>query len=224
MNRHGSFDDKDDASDADETSGVTSLAPVPVKTTRLNGFDFDRTHFFDVSTLLERGKAIAARAQASEHARAEATAPSAEQPLPALPVRPSIWRQFREASLARQASAIMLPLLIGLLLVKPVFKKPEPPSAGQPVPSALSAVHTPNVLAPAPEPEPEPVLAPTAAEPPPSLPRGVTLEKAAVDAVAGGDFGRALTLYRELAGRSPNNAAYHQAVVVLERRQRAPAP
>lgn len=217
MNHYGSFDDKGEPSDADETSGVTSLAPVPVKTTRLNGFDHDSTQFFDVSRLLARGKAIAARAP---QPHAGPTAPSAEQPLPALPVEPSILQQFREASLARKASAIMLPLLIALLLFKPVFKKPKPASANEPAPSAPAAVRAPTVVAP----EPARVLAPTAPEPPPSLPRGVTLEKGAVDAVAGGDFGRALTLYRELCRRSPNNAAYREAVQVLERRLRGRGP
>jgi hypothetical protein len=64
----------------------------------------------------------------------------------------------------------------------------------------------------------------TPPQPAPTLPRGVSLEKAAADALAVGDFGRALGLYRELARREPTHAAYAHAVTILERRMRIPAP
>ena len=52
----------------------------------------------------------------------------------------------------------------------------------------------------------------------------MSLEKAAADALAAGDFGRALGFYRELARREPAHAAYAHAVTILERRVRVQAP
>lgn len=215
---------------AEPHSNVETLSPVPVKTMRLSGLtDEDRTQFFSTGALVERGKAVNVREQArleyergmaakaaDEAARAAAT-PVAPPPLDAsasLASKMGIWSQIRDASLARKASALLLPLLIVLLLFKPVFKQPKP--ADSPVPAAAT-VATPTVL-----PDP-PKLAVSPAQPP-TLPRGVTLEKAAVDAVAAGDFTRALALYRELGRRDPARRAYQDALSILERRARAQAP
>lgn len=217
MNHRGSFEDPQQGADGEETSGVTSLAPVPVKTMRLSGVsDSDRTAFFHVSTLLERGKALATRSQ-----QQPPPAPPGEQLTPALPTKPGIRQQIREASFARKASAVMLPLVAGMLLLKPVFKEPKSES---PPASAPASASSPAVAAPEPAASPQISLAATPPQPPPALPRGVSLEKAAVDAVAGGDFQRALTHYQELYRRSPDNAAYRQAQQILERRVRGQAP
>lgn len=224
MNQRGSFEDREQGADGEETSGVTSLAPVPVKTMRLSGVsDNDRTAFFHVSTLLERGKALATRSQQQHHQPpSAATAAPGEQLTPTLPSKAGIRQQIREASFARKASAVMLPLIAGMLLLKPLFKESKAERA--PASSALSAASPPAALAPEPAAIPQVSLAATPAQPPPALPRGVSLEKAAVDAVAGGDFERALAHYRELHRRSPDNAAYRQAVQILERRLRGQAP
>ena len=221
MNQRGSFDEERAGLEAEETSGVTSLAPVPVKTMRLSGLsDSDRTHFFHVSTLLERGKALAARDQQQ---LPPAPAPEAvvDEPIERF-VKVSLWQRVRDASFARKASAVVLPFVAGMLLLEPILKKPEPPSA--PPPAAQSAAPPLAAAALPAEPEPATALPTTAPEVPLTLPRGVSLEKAAVDAVAGGDFQRALTLYRELYRRSPSDAAYQQAVKILERRLRVQAP
>ncbi len=237
MNRRGShngnarFDEK-------ESSGVTRLAPVPVKTMRLSGLDDnDRTQFFSAGVLVERGKVVAAREQeraALEQARAAAAAAAmaaaARPPTPdhqSEPSKPGLVQQLRQASFARKATILLLPILLVLLLLKPVFKKPmqvaatAPGASAQALAIASLPVNPPAANAPA---AAAVALAATPPEPPPTLPRGVSLEKAAVDAVEAGDFGRALALYRELARREPQRAAYADAVKILERRVRAQAP
>jgi hypothetical protein len=74
------------------------------------------------------------------------------------------------------------------------------------------------------EQEPEQMLAPSPAEPPPALPKGVSLERAATDALSAGDFQRALASYRELSRREPTNAAYREAARLLERRSKVKPP
>ena len=208
MSRHGP--DNGASLDEEESSGVTSLAPVPIKTMRLSALqDADRTQYFSVNTLLERGKTVAAR----EQTRLSETPPPLAQQQPA---KPSIWQQIQQASLARKASALLLPLLISMLVLKPVFKKPKHGSA--PVPSAAASVALRSPALPTPK------LAATPPEPPPTLPRGVSLEKAAADSVAAGDFQRAGGLYRELLRREPKNAAYREALRILERRTQAHSP
>jgi hypothetical protein len=225
MNGRGPYNDNV-SFDAEESSGVTSLAPVPAKPTRLSGLDEnDRTQFFSVGALLDRGKAEAAREQvrvAREQVRAVMAAAAAASAVPHAsheprkPARAGILRQIREASFARKASALLLPLLIVLLSFKPVFKKPKQGAVRAP----LAVV----VTSPQPDAPPQLKLATTPAAPPPTLPRGVSLEKAAADAVAAGDFMRAVALYRELSRREPARAAYTDALAILERRVRAKAP
>jgi hypothetical protein len=218
MTRPGPYNDNA-SFDEEESSGVTSLVPVPVKPVRLSGLDEnDRTQYFSVGALLERGKAVAAREQ--ERGLHEPATPPAE-PLPGVPLEPGLLQQIRQASFARKASALLLPMLILLLVVKPVFKKPKHAAAPA---AATSAASLPSASASAPAPAVEPKLAATPAQPPPAVPRGVSLEKAAVDAVAAGDFTRALALYRELSRREPQRAAYKDAALVLERRVRAQTP
>jgi len=205
--------------EAEESSGVT-MAPVPVKPTRLDLDESDRTQYFSITALVERGKAVASRALPPV-----APAPSTERPhvttLPPEPgpKKPGILQQIREASFPRKASAVMLPLLIGLLLFKPLKKNPSPSAAD--TAETTTAMTTPKAVA---APEPEPQLAATPAEPPPTLPKGMSLERAAADAIAAGDFGRALALYRELSRRQPDNAAYREAARILERRAKDKLP
>lgn len=219
MSRHGPHNGA--SVDEEESSGVTSLAPVPIKTMRLSVLhDADRTQYFSVNTLLERGKTVAAREQVNS---AVGPPPSlariaevSETPPPMVkmqPPTPSIWQQVQQASWARKASAVLLPLLISMLVLRPVLKKPKHGSL--PAPSAAASVALPSPAFPTPQ------LAATPPEPPPTLPRGVSLEKAAADSVAAGDFQRASGLYRELLRREPQNAAYREALRILERRARA---
>jgi hypothetical protein len=221
MNRHGPHNGA--SVDEEESSGVTSLAPVPIKTMRLSGLhDADRTQYFSVNTLLERGRTVAAREQANSAVGPLSPARMAEvseTPAPmvkAQPPKPSIWQQIQQASLARKASAVLLLLLTSMLVLKPSFKKPRHGSL--PAPSAAASVALPAPALPTPQ------LAATPPEPPPTLPRGVSLEKASADSVAAGDFQRAGRLYRELLRREPQNAAYREALRILERRAPAPGP
>ena len=136
---------QDDADDS-EQSGVTSLRPVPVKPARLVDLaEGDSTHYFSASALLDRGKALAAQANEPAPPRAEPAALPAEAAPPrvveTVPQRPS-WRvQFQQASGARKAAAILLPLLCLALLLKPAFKLVRPPAAS--APSAPSAPDSP---------------------------------------------------------------------------------
>lgn len=207
------------------------MAPVPAKTLRLSELDeSDRTAYFSVTALMERGKAVAARSEpAAAPSQSELPpAPLATEPPHVTSVspeatpnsKPSILQQLRDASLPRKASLVMLPLLIGLLALNPVFKN-QPDAAGVPEPSASPAPVVPLHVT---ESAPLPLLAPTPAQPPPALPKGVTLERAASDALAAGDFPRALGFYRQLSRERPQNAAFNEAVRVLERRVREQQP
>lgn len=234
MNRRGPYND---AFDTEESSGVTTMAPVPAKTLRLSELDEkDRTAYFSVTALMERGKAVAAR---SEPPLPVAPPPAAHLP-PAppvesrqtpgldeevsLPLERGVLQQLREASPARKATLVVLPLLIGLLALKPVFKKDDAAAGVSPAPSA-AASHAPMSSQHVAESEQAPAaVAPTPAEPPAPLPKGVTLERAASDALAGGDFARALGFYRQLSRQNPEKAAYKEATRILERRQREKQP
>lgn len=210
-----------DAFDSEESSGVTTMAPVPAKTLRLSELDeTDRTAYFSVTALMERGKAVAARSEPPPEPLATESPPVAHVSPSAPPTpKPSALQQLRDASLPRKATLVVLPLLIGLLALNPVFKKPT--AAAAPEPSVSHAPVRPQRVA---ESEPATRIAPTPAEPPPVLPKGVTLERAASDALAGGDFQRALGFYRELSRREPGSAAYREAARILERRLREKQP
>lgn len=205
-----------EAFDSEESSGVTTMAPVPAKAVRLSELeDADRTAYFSVTALMERGKAVAAR---SETLAAESLVVTEPPPPPA--AAPGFIQQLREASLARKATLVVLPLLLGLLALEPSFGKPAA-AVLPPGPSATQAPARPQHVA---QPDLRARVAPTPAEPPPALPKGVTLERAASDALAGGDFQRALGSYRELSRREPGNVAYREAARILERRTREKQP
>ena len=199
--------------ETDESSGVTTLRPVPVKPARLLDLaESDSTTYFSASELLERGKALAAHSSESAPPPAEQV-PSGPEAAPA----PAGWiAQFQRASLARKACALLLPLLCLLLLTKPLLKESERAPASKP----SANVATPIVSA-----------QPKQAAPPPlanvetvALARGVTAAHAAADSVATGDFSRAATLYRELSRREPKNQAYREAARILSERTQPRAP
>ncbi|MDF3066781.1 MAG: hypothetical protein K0R38_2382 [Polyangiaceae bacterium] len=197
------------------------MAPVPAKTLRLSELDeSDRTAYFSVTALMERGKAVAARTQPpppiAEPARLASEPPLAAPVTTSAPpqAKPSILEQLRDASMARKATLVIMPLLIGFIAMNPVFEA-EMTGGASPQPSASHAPALPQHVG---ESDAQTRLAPTPAEPPPVLPKGVTLERAAADAIAGGDFQRALGFYRELSRRSPENASYREAARILERR------
>lgn len=218
-----------DAFDSEESSGVTStMTPVPAKTARLSDLDeSDRTAYFSVTALMERGKAVSAR---SEPPPAEA-APSAPRPESALPEQepalvpknPGILEQLRDASMVRKATLVVLPLLIALLAVTPIFKQAPPAESSS---SAVSSAQLPAVAHPqhVAQTDPKPLLAEAPAEPPPVPPKGTTLERAAADALAAGEYSRALGFYRELSRRDPNSVPYREATRILERRKREQQP
>jgi predicted component of type VI protein secretion system len=208
------------------------MAPVPAKTVRLSDLDeSDRTAYFSATALMERGKAVAARAepplapQAPPSAMAEPLAVEPPQVTTvtsdAIPTRkPGILQQLRDASPARKGMLIVLPLLLGVVAVEPWLTKAAETGAA-PAAAAARSMVVPQRVA---ESAPKPLLAPTPAEPPPAPPKGVSWERAASDALVGGDYPRALGFYRELLRRSPENAAYREAVRILERRAQGQKP
>jgi hypothetical protein len=202
-----------EAFESEESSGVTSMAPVPAKPLRLNDVDEkDRTAYFSVTALVERGKAVAARVEAERAVEPPPPPPAPEPPTATAAPSASLLQQLGEASLARKATLIVLALLLPVAAMTPVFD--EEPAAKAPAPA-----HTPPLERHAAEPAPSPSTA-APLEPLPALPKGVTLERAATDALAGGDFGRARRLYEELARQKPGVPAYREAARVLERRLR----
>jgi hypothetical protein len=201
--------------DIDESSGITTLWPAPVKSALLRDLaEGDSTQFFSASELLERGKALAA--QASE----PAPAPQPTQHVPsaseAAPQRPGWLTQFRRASVARKTSAFLPPLLCVLMLVRPVFKKTEHRGANASRPSIAAPV-----IPARPSPATPPPVAPRT---PLALARGVSLAHAAADSVATGDFARAAALYRELALHEPKSQVYVEAARILSERAQAHTP
>ena len=199
--------------DADESSGVTILQPVPAKPARLLGLsESDSTHYFSATELLERGKALAA------HTSEPIPSPAQQaRSAPETPRRGPGWlEQLREASLGRKLSALLLLLACVILLARPVLKKAEHHVASKP----KAAVAVPTIAT---EPK-RAVAAPSATASAFALPRGVTLAHAAVDSVATGDFSRATTLYRELSRREPTNQAYGVAARILSERAQARTP
>lgn len=213
----------------DESSGVTALSPVPVQPARFGDLsESDNTQYFSVKELMDRGKALAQDASPPAQAASQPPLPvystppvAAPVPAAAVPARPSALEQLRDASLARKAILVILPLLLALFVLKPPFKKRAPVAASPAVPAA-SAKAKPEPT-PAPLPESEPVVAEDV-EQPIKLGRGVTLQRAAADSVAAGNFEQALSAYRELARREPSNAAYAEAVRILSARVSSRVP
>jgi len=208
--------------ETDESSGVTTLRPVPVKPARLLDLaESDSTTYFSASELLERGKALAAHSSepAPPAAHSSEPAPPAIEPtasvLEAAP--PPGWRaQFQRASLARRTAAILLPLLCLLLLVKPQLEKLGRAPASKP----SSSVATTSAATPVQRAVPQPLASVETV----ALARGVTAARAAADSVATGDFSRAAALYRELSRREPRNLAYREAARILNERVQPRAP
>lgn len=205
--------------DDDESSGVTSLLPVANKPARFFELsEGDSTSYFSASELLERGKALAARtAEASAQPAVNAVPEPEPEPAPA-PERPGWFAEFRRASFARKATAILLPLLCVLWLAKPPFRRSDPKVVSKPSPSAAAPSASASEKAIVPQ------VASAAPDAPPVLPRGVTDARAAADSVATGDFSRALALYRELSRREPKNQAYREAARILGERAQTRAP
>jgi hypothetical protein len=159
----------------------------------------------------------------------------------------SFLQKFRALPRSRKMVYAALPICMLAFLI--IFEEDEPvqpaelaPSASAPSASA-SAPAPPASSAPTAAtqaPSPNPTAAPTAAgsgaplatdTPPPEdpapekpklAPGEVTKDRAAVDAVASGDFPKALKLYEELAKDNPDNEAYRRAVEILKRRTQAP--
>ncbi len=240
MTRVRSLDDH--AGRSQGSAGTAILSPVPVKPKPLGGpGDQDKTAFLPASKLFERGRAIAAFRQTGQLPRpAPSTSPSARASAAPLG-EVSALQQLRQASLARKLTVVVLPMLIGLLMFKPVFKKPK---AGRDAAAALVGAGQGQAVGPhsrdvvslqsdGPAASSPPTLSPSADVGAPSereasdsrgrvpsamgLPRGTGLEAAAITALAAGDYERALTLYRELSRRHPENVAYHAAVEILQR-------
>ncbi len=230
MNHRGP--NSNDAFDSEESSGVTTMAPVPAKTARLSELEeSDRTAYFSVTALMERGKAVAERAEHTEPPAvaqsAPPPAPLAPEATPAAPRKPGIVQQLRDASPARKATLVVMPMLIALLALAPAgaLEEQTPPTVSS-APASVSSASAASIAHPqqVAESDPKQLLAPTPAEPLPSLPKGTTMERAAADALVAGDYPRALGFYRELSRRQPEHAAYREATRILERRQREKQP
>jgi hypothetical protein len=131
---------------------------------------------------------------------------------------------WRETSLPRKASLILMPFVMALFAVayvKPaLFPKPArratPPAvsvarhaAAEQAPSA-SAAPAPGTQLPLPLANDE---APAAGDV-----KGKTSQRKAADAIAEGDHARALEHYRRLARAHPEVAAYREAARILEQR------
>jgi hypothetical protein len=166
---------------------------------------------------------------------------SPQQGMPGAPAapgaKPSFLQKFRALPRSRKLVYAALPICMLAFIV--IFEEDEPvqpaelaPSASAPLASA-SAPAVPSVAPTAANEVVDAAIAPVdagvtvpvdAAAPPekPKLAPGeVTKDRAAVDAVASGDFPKALKLYKELATENPKNEAYRRAVEILERRTRA---
>jgi hypothetical protein len=152
-----------------------------------------------------------------------ATPPAVQTPNAVAPsTRPSARRTLLDslanASLIQKAIIVLLPCLMVMLGLTSVL---EPEAPIEPAPAA-----TPK---PAPKPEQTAAIAST---PPraarvqlPAVAAGTSVERAAADRVANGDFAGALELYRELAETRADGAAFAEAARILERRARqATAP
>ena len=165
---------------------------------------------------------------------------------PAPGAKQSFLQKFRALPRSRKMVYAALPICMLAFLV--IFEEDEPVQPAELAPSAsapsanASAPEPPASSAPAATqaPSPIPTPAPTGAgsgappptetaapeDPPPEKPKlapgEVTKDRAAVDAVASGDFPKALKLYEELAKENPDNEAYRRAVEILKRRSKTP--
>jgi len=223
-----------------ESSGVTSLpaaasasmVPVPATPTRLLDFDEDCTQYFSVDELWARRPTSVAEGAAPAGTPPPTPPLAVGAPTSAAAKRRGLLQSLRQASLVRQATLIMLPLLIGLLLLKPVLEHSRGRAAGtgaRTTATATSGLTTPKpssapVVGPAPE--AARAEAPVRGAPVPRATPGhaVSLERAAADSLALGDFPRAAALYGQLSQREPNNLAYREATRILTERVRGHSP
>jgi hypothetical protein len=147
-----------------------------------------------------------------------AVPPSAETSAVEPPPKPFVGRKLLDslanASLVQKAIIVLLPCLMAMLGLTPVLER------GAPIEPAPAA--TPE-RKPSPEPEPMAAIPSTPPEAPrvqrPAIAPGTSLERAAADHVASGDFAGALELYRELA-ETRSDAVFAEAARILERRAR----
>lgn len=120
---------------------------------------------------------------------------------------------WRKTSGVTRACLLLLPLIAlvwGLPRVRQRFRQHEPEAVAAP-PSSLSAPALPATSSNVPTAE-QAAVDVTEGEPQP-LP--ASLERMAADRIAAGDPKAALTIYRDLAARQPNNAAFREAVRIL---------
>lgn len=142
--------------------------------------------------------------------------------------------QWREATMMQRVILIMMPFVF--VAAYYLFQTPEPeatpaPSASAPaVASAApsqSAAPRAKVAAKPPQsasasPSATPSAPPTAARHPPAKAvKGKTEQRAAVDAVAAGDYKKALELYKALAAAHPDKPAYKESVEILRKKLEA---
>jgi hypothetical protein len=183
----------------------------------------DRTLFLSVSDLMQRGSAEQAR---SDERAAPAAVAENQRPETSAERRHSLPRRLVNslvaASLARKLTLAVLPLLITLLVLKPVFRRPAE-AAKQARTAASSASPSSSATSAAPSSSATATAAAAQRRSAVANP-GISLERSAADSLAAGDFDLALQHYRALAEQSPNSAAYRSAVKVLERRQGMRAP
>jgi hypothetical protein len=110
-------------------------------------------------------------------------------------------------------------LAVAFALGRATASRPAKPSPRAVVHAATSA----NANAPKPLEKSKPAVEPTAAKPAPA--DGLNADTpSAVDALARGEYDRALALYRSLANQHPNDAAFTAIVKVLGARQGARCP
>jgi hypothetical protein len=141
--------------------------------------------------------------------------PSAVEPPPKPPGARRPLDSLANASLVQKAIIVLLPCLMAMFGLTPVL---EPEAPIEPAPAATAQPK------PAPEPEPMAALVPPPLQAPrvqrPAIAPGTSVERAAADHVASGDFAGALELYRELAETRSDAAVFAEAARILERRAR----
>jgi hypothetical protein len=182
------------------------------------------TEWFDV----EAAPADSTQALSAETTQALREESSEIYRSPRLPLAQRIRQSIALASPARKATLVVLPLMLLLVSLKPIFK-PRPSPAKRAIAAAAIAPSARNTEPPAPAAALVPARAPL--EPSPAsaaaaaglngvaVKPGVSLERAATDSLASGDYARALELYRALAAARPEAPAYSSAVKVLERQR-----
>jgi hypothetical protein len=127
---------------------------------------------------------------------------------------------WRETSLPRKASLILMPFVMALFTVAYVKPVLFPKTARRAAPPASVAVarHAASAQVPAAPTAPASAAPAAREEPAPAGDPRVTPQRRAADAIAEGDQTRALVHYRRLARAHPEVAAYREALRILEQR------